>query len=106
MATGESTVVPITPQRAEGTAKQAAISEEERAQLSDKALAKAVLARQFQPRVGEVRRLAEAVLTSAKASKPPKASKTAKPAKSDKPAKPKKANRKKAQKSKKAAKKA
>ncbi len=96
--------MPITPQRPVGAARPA-IAEEERAKLSDKALAKAVLARQFQPRVGEVRRLAEAVLTSAKAAKAPKAPKTAKPAKAAKPAKPKKADRKKPKKSKKASKK-
>ncbi len=52
----------------------AATAPADREKLTDKQLAKAVLAHEIRPRVGEVRRLAEAVLkkSAAKAAKKPK----------------------------------
>ena len=73
MTVEKGTVVPIRP----ADEARPPMAEEERSQLSDKALAKAILARDLRPRVGEVRRLAEAVLAAAKAAKGSKAKKKA-----------------------------
>lgn len=98
MTTSNRKIVSIIPEQPIAKPEPAA-TEAERARLSLKALAKAILARDFQPRVGEVRRLAEAVLAPGKAAAPGRAAKASKPSKS------KKADRKKSKKAKKRSKK-
>jgi len=66
-----------------------ALSEEERSALSDEQLARAILARDFRPRVGEVRRIAQALLSALTAEKKTAEKKKAS-GKAAKPSKPKK----------------